>query len=101
MSRRVSSSLLLPAVAALALAACSSTPEIHVPQTVSVPTPVPCVEPDKRPRAPVLRAESDLMAMDRYHRTLAAWQDLKKYEVYKTQLEAIVEACSRIPAPKP
>lgn len=89
--------LLLVLVAASALAACSSLPEVKVPERVSVPTPVPCVDPAQRPPAPQLRSEADLMAMDQYRRTLAAWQDLKKHEAYQAQLEAIVEGCSRIP----
>lgn len=90
--------LLLVAAVALALAAgCNSIPEVEVPKEVLVPTPIACVDPAKRPKAPELRSEADLMAMDRYRRTLAAWQDLKKHEVYMAELEAIVEGCSRIP----
>ena len=90
--------LLLVLVAVSALAACSNLPEVRVPERVSVPTPVPCVDPARRPRAPQLRTEADLLAMDRYRRTLAAWQDLKKHEAYQVELEAVVEGCSRIPA---
>lgn len=98
MTGRVSS-LLLPAAAALVLAAgCESIPEIKVPETVKVQVPVACVDPAQRPKAPPLRTEADLMAMDRGRRTLAAWADLKKHEVYTAELEAIVEGCSRIPA---
>ena len=84
-----------------ALAACSSIPEIRVPERVLVPTPIACVDPAKRPPAPQLRAEADLLAMDQYRRTLAVWQDLKKHEAYMVQLEAIVEGCSRLTPSSP
>ena len=97
MTCRVSSSL-LPVALALALAAgCESIPEVKVPEKVLVQVPVACVEAAKRPKAPELRTEAHLMAMDRGRRTLAAWSDLKKHETYMALLEAIVEACSRIP----
>lgn len=78
-----------------ALTACAGAPAIEVPKTVQVPVPVACVT--ERPQKPALRTEADLMAMDRYRRTLAAWSDLKKLELYAAELEALVEACARIP----
>ncbi len=96
-ARRTSS---LPiALVALALAAgCKSLPEIKVPETVKVRVPVPCIAPADVPQRPTLRTEADLMAMDTYRRTLAAWSDLKRYEAYAAELEAVVQGCSRIPA---
>lgn len=90
--------LLLGLAATYALAACSSLPEVKVPERVNVPTPVPCVDPAERPKAPQLRTETDLLAMDQYRRTLAAWQDLQAAGAHLAVLEAIVEGCSRIPA---
>jgi hypothetical protein len=48
------------------------------------------------PARPQTRSEADLMAMDRYRRTLAAWSDLKQLEAYAGELEAIAAGCSRI-----
>lgn len=87
-------------VATAALAACSK-PVVRVPERVNVPVPVPCLQPADRPQKPAVRAESDLLAMDTYRRTLAAWSDLKKLEAYSAELEALVEGCSRIPTRPP
>jgi hypothetical protein len=78
-----------------ALASCTSGPQI--PEHVSIEVPVPCVSADLVPPRPQLRTEADLMAMDRYRRTLAAWSDLKKLEIYAAELEAIAQGCSRLP----
>lgn len=93
--------LLLLAVssAAVALASCSSAPAaVRVPERVAIEVPVPCVRPQDLPQRPQVRSEVDLMAMDRYRRTLAAWSDLKKLEAYAAELEAIAAGCSRLPA---
>jgi hypothetical protein len=82
-----------------ALAACSSA--VQVPERVSVEVPVACVSAADVPPRPPLRTEADLMAMDRYRRTLAAWSDLKSLEAYSAKLEAIAQGCSRIPARPP
>jgi hypothetical protein len=79
-----------------ALAACSSA--VQVPERVSVEVPVACVSAADVPPRPAVRTEADLMAMDRYRRTLAAWSDLKSLEAYSAKLEAIAQGCSRIPA---
>lgn len=89
--------LLFSAGAAVALASCSSA-RIEVPKEVKVRVPVACVDAASRPQRPAVRTESDLMAMDRYRRTLAAWSDLRKLEIYAAELEAVVEGCSRIPS---
>ena len=89
--------LLAVLAAAAALAACSGMPEIQVPTEIKVQVPVACVRPEQRPEKPAVRLESDLMAMDRYRRTLAAWSDLKKLEIYSARLEALVEGCSSLP----
>lgn len=82
-------------LACLALAACETG--VRVPEEIKIEVPVPCVNAEDRPKAPAVRTESDLLAMDRYRRTIAAWSDLKRLEAHAAKLEAIVEACSRIP----
>lgn len=81
---------------AVALASCSSVPDLQVPEQVLIQVPVPCISPADRPARPPVRSEADLMAMDRYRRTLAAWSDLKRLERYSAELEAIVEGCARV-----
>lgn len=82
---------------ALLLAGCASSP-IEVPKEVKVQVPVPCVDPAKRPQRPALRTQDELMALDTHRRTHAAWAELKRYEAYTRELEAVVEGCSRIQA---
>ena len=81
---------------ALSLAGCAAQ-TITVPKEVKVQVPVACVDPAARPQRPALRTEAELLALDRYRRTLAAWSDLKAYEAYSAELEAVVEGCSRVP----
>jgi hypothetical protein len=83
-----------PVAIAAALAACA--PVVRVPERVAVEVPVPCVRAADVPARPQTRSEADLMAMDRYRRTLAAWSDLKQLEAYAGELEAIAAGCSRI-----
>jgi hypothetical protein len=83
-------------VVTVPLSGCSSSP-VEVPREVKVPTPVACVDQAKIPAKPAVRSESDLVAMDRYRRTLASWSDRLKLQAYAAELEAIVEGCSRIP----
>ena len=85
----------LAAILALALAGCAAQ-TVTVPREVKVEVPVACVQ--ERPQRPALRSEAELLALDRYRRTLAAWSDLKAYEAWAAELEAVVEGCSRIPA---
>jgi hypothetical protein len=68
---------------------------VKVPERVNVEVPVPCVKPADVPARPQLRTEADLMAMDRYRRTLAVWSDWLKLQVYAAKLEAIATGCSR------
>ena len=87
-------------MALLVLLAGCAAQTVTVPKEVRVQVPVPCVDPASRPSRPPLRLEAELLSMDRYRRTLAVWSDLKAYEAYVAELEAIVAGCSRIPVPQ-
>lgn len=86
-----------PLVTLLLLVGCAAQ-TVTAPKEVRVAVPSPCISPANRPARPALRTEAQLMALDRYRRTLAAWSDLRAYEAYTAELEAVVEGCSRIPA---
>lgn len=103
MTRGPRTILLLSAlVIALAPAAgCGTLRDVVVPREVKVQVPVPCIDPADVPRRPATRSEADLLAMDAYRRTLAAWSDLKRLEAYAAELEAVVAACARMPPAKP
>lgn len=101
-TRRASSLLMAIALVATALVAgCQSMPSVDVPKEVKVQVPVPCIAPADVPQRPAVRIEDDLMAMDTYRRTLAAWSDLTRLRGYAGELEAVVQGCSRIPAASP
>lgn len=91
------SNLLLLATLVAILPALGCAHKVEVPREVRVPVPVPCVA--ERPLRPALATRDGLLAMPGYARTLAAWRDLKTYERYAAELEALVEGCSRISAP--
>lgn len=95
---RVPTSLLLWVLVAAA-PGCSSVPTVQVPKEVRVPTPVPCVDPETRPRPPSIRTVEQLLDMPDYQRTLAAWADLRKVEAYVLEAEAALEVCSRLSLP--
>lgn len=86
----------------LALAAgCETLPTIDVPREVRVEVPVPCLPATGTPARPATAREPELMALDTYRRTLAAWRDLKRLEAYTAELEAVLEGCRRLPAANP
>lgn len=85
--------LLAVLVAAILPAGCTQQ-RVVVPKEVRVQVPVPCVA--ERPKRPEFRALADLLLMDQYSRTLAAWADLKRHEIYTAELEAVVEGCARL-----
>lgn len=96
MSRFWADLLLLAVLAAAAALLASCASQVVVPREVRVPVPVACISAAGRPQKPALRTAADLMGMDRYRRTLAAWSDLRAYEAYTAELEALIEGCSRI-----
>lgn len=89
--------LLLAVLAAVAALASGCATDLKIPEKVSINVPVPCIKPEDLPQRPALRTEDELMAMDRYQRTLALQSDWKKLQAYRAELEAIAAGCSKIP----
>lgn len=85
----------LAAALAILAAGCASTREPAVPREVRVPVPVPCVAREDIPARPEIPGARELLALDRYERTLALWTAHARLERYAAELEAIVEACAR------
>lgn len=79
----------------VALASCSFLPKVQVPKETLVERRVPCVK--EKPVRPALRSPDDILQMDEYRRTLAAWAELEKLWGYLPLVEAVVEGCSRLP----
>jgi hypothetical protein len=71
--------------------------QLQIPKEVRVQVPVPCVDPAKRPKPPAIVDTDALLAMDEGTRTLRTWSDRLRLAGYVGELEAVVEACSRIP----
>ena len=88
----------LSLVFAALLAGCAST--VEIPKEVRVPVPTPCIAPQDKPQRPLLASDAELLALDRYKRTHALWGDRIARQAYQSELETIVEACSRIPVIK-
>lgn len=82
-----------------ALAGCASD-GVTIPREVRVQVPVPCVAPDDRPERPALLSDGEILALDSYRATWALWGDRLERQAYEAKLEAIVEGCSRLPAPR-
>lgn len=89
-------SLLLMTSAACALIL-GCAPAVQVPEQVRIEVAVRCVDPAKIPPRPPVRSESDLLAMDRFRRTLAVWQDMRRWEAHAEQLAALVAGCAALP----
>lgn len=85
--------------AALLLTGCAH--QLTVPAEVKVPVPVPCLKAEDKPARPALKSDAELLALDRYKRTLALWVERLERQAYEAKLEAAVEGCSKLPAIKP
>jgi hypothetical protein len=85
--------LLAVFVGAILSAGCASQ-RVEVPKEVRVSVPVPCV--DAKPARPQFRSLSELLSMDQHDRTIAAWSELRKYEAYTAETDAVLEGCSRL-----
>lgn len=82
--------LIVGAVLVALLAGCGGLP-VKVPETVSVPVPVSCIE------APVARpnfyTDAEIAAMDDFKATLNLWLERRVRQAYEAQLEATVAGC--------
>ena len=73
----------------VALAGCSSVPEL--PTEIRVPVPVPCI--DRAPARPSLLADAELLALDDFGLVVALARDRRIREAYVIELEAVVAGC--------
>lgn len=73
-------------------AGCGAT----LPKVVETPVPVPCISPDEKPMRPTLVTDGDLRRMSDYQMALALRQFHVNAGDYITELEAVVEGCSRL-----
>lgn len=95
--------LWLGVAAVVPLGGCSSwfRTDVEIPKEQAREVPVACIKPGKRPQRPALYTLDELMAMDPYRRTIAAWLNLKRYETYVAEQEAVIDGCARIPPAPP
>lgn len=77
------------------LSACAANEPVKLPERVNVPVPVACVDRKDVPERPALRTDGELMALDRYKRTLAMWEERRMREEYEKKQAAIIESCTR------
>ena len=77
------------ALIVLLLAGCGSVPPASIPVAVS------CVQLDQLPQRPEVRSEVTLMSMNRYHRTLAVWEERLLVIDYADTLRAMLLECAR------
>lgn len=82
------------------LAGCAGPRGPVVPERVEVPVSVPCVAPGDRPARPAYHGDRELDAMTDYEWALAVWADRLRSAGYQAHLEAVVEGCSRLGAPR-
>ena len=87
------------------VAACAQAParveRVPVPERVEVPIPVPCLDPRAAPQRPATPTREELLAMDRYRRTLALWGAYARLEAYATEAAVAIEGCTRPPGAQP
>lgn len=77
----------------LTLTACASAP--HVPREVLVPVVTPCIAREDIPPPPRIWTETELLALDEYRRTHAAWASLRAARAWAKALESLIETCAR------
>lgn len=72
---------------------------VKIPEKVSVPVAVPCVDDASRPAKLELRSEAEILELDDYKVIAALRADRGRALEQLDVLEAIVESCSRIRGP--
>jgi hypothetical protein len=76
---------------AIALAGCQSQPPLQVPKEVRVIISVPCLK--ALPTEASLKSDSELLALDRYHRTLVMWDERREMQEKIARDRAALESC--------
>ena len=86
---------LVTAALALLATGCASRELPRVPESVMIEVPVACIR--ELPVRPNVRTTAQLLAMDRFSRTIATWADRLALDAYARELEAVADGCSRLP----
>jgi len=77
------------------LSGCASRETIKLPEKVYITVTKACLDRKDVPVRPMLREDVELLAMDRYKRTIAMWDERRAREEYEKKQAAILEACTR------
>lgn len=72
---------------------CGTQP-VQLPQKVEVAIQVPCLKKADIPPVPKLSTDAELLAMDRYKRTLVMWAERADRQDYEATLVAVLTACA-------
>lgn len=69
------------------------TTRVEIPKEVKVIVSVPCMKKENLPTPPSLRSDDELLALDRYKRTLAMWEDRRARQAFEAEQSAVLVAC--------
>lgn len=77
----------------LGLAACASVPQL--PRETLVPVATPCIAREDIPPPPRAWTDEELLALDHYRRTHAAWASLRALRAWAESIFELLSACAR------
>ena len=79
----------------LALQGCGGfATRVEIPKEVKVIVAVPCVKKSDLPTRPELRSDDEILALDRFKRTIAMWGERLDREDYEAKMAAVLAACA-------
>lgn len=79
---------------AFSLSGCGAT-AVKLPDRVEVPVAVPCISLSEIPERPALRTPGEILALDKYKRTLIVWDERLAAIEHADTLRAILVECAR------